>query len=63
MWEEKILLSKPDEKKMLSTLQEAMKGLKSEDLLHLYNVVLDNVESDISVSKDVFNGGFILMYC
>ena len=50
MWEEKILLCKPDEKKMLSVLQEAVKGLKSDDLLQLYNLVLDNVESDVAVS-------------
>ncbi|KAJ8716271.1 hypothetical protein PYW08_013556 [Mythimna loreyi] len=51
VWEEKILLSKPDEKKMLSVLQEAVKGLKSDDLLHLYNLVLDNVESDVALKN------------
>lgn len=51
VWEEKILLSKPDEKKMLSVLQDAVKGLKSDDLLHLYNLVLDNVQSDTALKN------------
>ncbi|KAF9411362.1 hypothetical protein HW555_009809 [Spodoptera exigua] len=50
VWEEKILLCKSDEKKMLSVLQ-AVKGLKSDDLLHIYNVVLDNVETDVALKN------------
>lgn len=52
-WEEKILLCKSDEKKMLSVLQ-SVKGLKSDDLLHLYNLVLDNVETDVAVSVIIY---------
>lgn len=37
---------------MLSMLQEAVKALKSDDLLHLYNLVLDNVETDVAVSYE-----------
>ncbi|KAH9638990.1 hypothetical protein HF086_000916 [Spodoptera exigua] len=50
VWEEKILLCKSDEKKMLSVLQ-AVKGLKSDDLLHIYNLVLDNVETDVALKN------------
>ncbi|XP_026732506.1 U3 small nucleolar RNA-associated protein 6 homolog [Trichoplusia ni] len=51
VWEEKLLLSKPNEKKMLSVLQEATKGLRANDLLQLYNVMLDNVESDVTLKN------------
>ncbi|KAM3960767.1 U3 small nucleolar RNA-associated protein 6 homolog [Aphomia sociella] len=46
VWEEKLLLNKSDEKKMLSIAQEASKVLKSGDALHLWNLLLDNIESN-----------------
>lgn len=49
LWEEKLLLSRPDDNKMLSMLQEANKSLKPDDLLHLWMLMLDNVESSDSV--------------
>ncbi|XP_075978746.1 U3 small nucleolar RNA-associated protein 6 homolog [Anticarsia gemmatalis] len=51
IWEEKLLLHKPDVKKMMSVLQDAKKALKYDDLLYLYNLVLDNVESDVSLKN------------
>lgn len=50
LWEEKLLFSKSDEKKMLKLLQEAKKTMKANDLLFLYNLALDNVTSDVTVS-------------
>ncbi|XP_059053862.1 U3 small nucleolar RNA-associated protein 6 homolog [Achroia grisella] len=46
VWEEKLLLSKPDEKKMLIIAQEASKVLNTNNALHVWNVLLDNVESN-----------------
>lgn len=45
VWEQKLLLNKDNEKKMIGILQEAVKSLKAEDSLHVYNLVLDNIES------------------
>lgn len=46
VWEEYILLCASDDKQILCILQEAVKALKSDDLLHICNFVLDNVSSD-----------------
>ncbi|CAB3259655.1 unnamed protein product [Arctia plantaginis] len=51
LWEEKLLISKSDEKKMLMLLQEAQKTMKANDLLHLYNLALDNVTSDVTLKE------------
>uniref|UniRef100_S4PWI8 U3 small nucleolar RNA-associated protein 6-like protein n=2 Tax=Pararge aegeria TaxID=116150 RepID=S4PWI8_9NEOP len=47
LWEEKILLNKSDEKKMLSLLQEAGKSLNSEDSLALWNFMFDIIDSNV----------------
>ncbi|XP_023945935.2 U3 small nucleolar RNA-associated protein 6 homolog [Bicyclus anynana] len=47
LWEEKLLLNKSDEKKMLSILQESGKSLKSEDYLALWNFMFDNIDSNV----------------
>ncbi|XP_046968618.1 U3 small nucleolar RNA-associated protein 6 homolog [Vanessa cardui] len=47
LWEEKILLNKSDENKVLSILKDASKQLKSEDLIELWNFLFDNVESSV----------------
>ncbi|KAJ0178448.1 hypothetical protein K1T71_006271 [Dendrolimus kikuchii] len=46
VWEEKLLLNKSNEKKMIAILQDATRSLKASDALHLYNLVLENVESN-----------------
>uniref|UniRef100_A0A1E1WCU7 U3 small nucleolar RNA-associated protein 6 homolog n=1 Tax=Pectinophora gossypiella TaxID=13191 RepID=A0A1E1WCU7_PECGO len=45
IWEEKLKLNKCNEKKVLTVLQDASKVLKSDDTLHLWNLVLDNIDS------------------
>ncbi|XP_045766401.1 U3 small nucleolar RNA-associated protein 6 homolog [Maniola jurtina] len=47
LWEEKLLLNKSDEKKMLCILQDAGKSLKSEDMLALWNFMFDKIESNV----------------
>ncbi|XP_072947814.1 U3 small nucleolar RNA-associated protein 6 homolog [Epargyreus clarus] len=51
VWEEKLLLNISNESKMLSILQEAGKVLKPDESLHLWNVMLDNVESNVVLQK------------
>lgn len=53
LWQEKLLLNKSDENKMLSILKDAAKQLKSEDLTEVWNFILDNVESNVVVSLRV----------
>uniref|UniRef100_A0A1E1WND8 U3 small nucleolar RNA-associated protein 6 N-terminal domain-containing protein n=1 Tax=Pectinophora gossypiella TaxID=13191 RepID=A0A1E1WND8_PECGO len=50
IWEEKLKLNKCNEKKVLTVLQDASKVLKSDDTLHLWNLVLDNIDSKDMVS-------------
>ncbi|CAG5025073.1 unnamed protein product [Parnassius apollo] len=45
LWEEKLLLHKTNEIKQLSILQEAAKILKQNDYLYLWNLTLDNIET------------------
>lgn len=45
-----MLLVKSDEKKMFNTLQEATKALKADDAIYLWNLMLDRVGSNDSVS-------------
>ncbi|VVC96344.1 unnamed protein product, partial [Leptidea sinapis] len=47
LWEEKLLLSKDNENKMLSILQDADKTLRGEDLIYLWNFMLDNIKSNV----------------
>ncbi|XP_041986309.1 U3 small nucleolar RNA-associated protein 6 homolog [Aricia agestis] len=47
LWEENLSLHKNDENKMLSIIGEAGKSLKSDDLIYLWNYLLDNLESQI----------------
>lgn len=49
VWEEKIILNKTDDKKMVLVLQEASKVLKSVDVLHLWNLTLENINSKDTV--------------
>ncbi|CAG4950700.1 unnamed protein product [Colias eurytheme] len=51
LWEEKILHSKDNENKMLSVLQDANKTMKGADLLHLWNFVLDNIQTSDVLNK------------
>lgn len=51
IWEEKLQLCISDDKKVLSVLQEATKVLKPDDALHLWNIMLDNVDSKEMVCK------------
>ncbi|KOB72321.1 U3 small nucleolar RNA-associated protein 6-like protein [Operophtera brumata] len=51
VWEEKLLLSKPNENKMMAVLQDAIKVLKAEDSIYLYNLMIDNVESNVTFKK------------
>lgn len=53
LWQEKLLLNKSDENKMLSILKDAAKQLKSEDLTEVWNFMLDNVDSNV-VLKNCF---------
>lgn len=50
LWQEKLLLNKSDENKMLSILKDAAKQLKSEDLTEVWSFMLDNVDSNVVVS-------------
>ncbi|CAK1550599.1 unnamed protein product [Leptosia nina] len=53
LWQEKLLLNKRNENVILSVLQQASKTLKDQDLLYLWNFMLDNVENDV-VLKNVY---------
>lgn len=57
LWEEKLLLNKSDEKKMLALLQEAGKKLTAEDMHALWSFMFDNIDSDNVVSI------FTIVYC
>lgn len=50
IWEEKVLITKDDEKKTLAILEEANKVLKPDDAYYLWNLVLDEVDSKSMVS-------------
>ncbi|KPI91753.1 U3 small nucleolar RNA-associated protein 6-like [Papilio xuthus] len=45
LWEEKLLLNDKDEKKKLAILKDAGKVLKADDYLHLWNILLDNIQT------------------
>ncbi|XP_068618280.1 U3 small nucleolar RNA-associated protein 6 homolog [Battus philenor] len=51
LWEEKITLNKLDENKQLSILKEAGKVLKADDLLCLWNIILDNIQTKEALSN------------
>lgn len=49
LWKEKLFLNISHENKMLSILQDASKTIKGNDLLDLWNFMLDNIESTVMV--------------
>ncbi|XP_030025221.2 U3 small nucleolar RNA-associated protein 6 homolog [Manduca sexta] len=51
VWQELLLLNKDDEKKMVSILQDATKKVKTDDAVCLYNLVLDNVQSNTTLKN------------
>ncbi|CAG9793729.1 unnamed protein product [Diatraea saccharalis] len=51
VWEEKLKLCKSDVKEMLAIVQDAVKVLKPDAALALWNFMLDNVESKDAVNK------------
>lgn len=50
LWKEKLLLNTKDEKQQLLILKEAGKVFKADDYLHLWNVLLDNIQTSEAVS-------------
>ncbi|CAG9087109.1 unnamed protein product [Plutella xylostella] len=53
LWEEKLSLAKPDEKKMLSVVQEASRALAADDAALLWHWLLDHVETSATL-KNVY---------
>lgn len=47
IWVEKLLLSTSDEGRMTKLLEDAVKVLEAEDAVYLYNLMLDNMPSNV----------------
>lgn len=45
----------------MTILQSAIKVLKAEDAIHLYNLMIDNVESNVTVSSTILMSFIVIV--